>query len=170
MNQHYLSCARDIHQTVRRLQERITGQFIRGGKEAAGKALADLTMPQCNALLALRDHVELTIKDFAERLHVSAPSASVMADKLVEMGMVERRPNPADRRAVLISVSPYGMEVINEVESELFSTLVSIMERLGEEKSRQWRELYESIGEILAEDEASNALAASQSAAEGDTE
>jgi len=153
LNHDYLNCAREIHQTVRRLQERITSQFVRAGKDTAEGALSDLTLTQCNALLTIRDHGELTIKDFAERLHVSAPSASVMADKLVELGMVERRPNPLDRRAVLINASPRGVEAITTLEKELYAMLVGIMERLGDEQAHQWRDIYQRIGAILTEDE-----------------
>ena len=153
MNQDYIEYARTIHHTVRKLQERIAVNFQRSGKEIAELAVSNLTLPQCNALLTIRDHAPFTIKEFAERLHVSAPSASVMADKLVEMGLVARSTNPADRRAVLIELTSEGATSINTLEAELFSTIAGLMERLGEEKSRQWRGIYAEIGNILAEED-----------------
>jgi len=52
-----------------------------------GKAIfQELTSPQMTALMTVRERGQVTIKELAEGLGVSAPSASVMVDRLVEMG------------------------------------------------------------------------------------
>jgi len=144
--------ARTVFRTVRLIHEQLTGKFLEMGKTSSDEPCPELTMPQCNALMVVRDEGAMTIKDFAERLHVSAPSASVMADRLVEMGMLERRPSPSDRRAVLISATDNGREAIASIETEIFSLLMRIMKELGDEQSRQWSEIYAKIGGMLERD------------------
>ena len=47
----------------------------------------------------------------AEAVGVSTPAASQLVDRLAEHGMIERRPDPADRRVVLVDYVP-GMQDI----------------------------------------------------------
>jgi DNA-binding MarR family transcriptional regulator len=88
------------------------------------EACPDLTFPQYNALMAVRDAGEVSVKHLAERLQVSPPSASTMVDRLVEMGLLERQPNPNDRRSVLIRLSPIGNESIEAIESVVLGFLM----------------------------------------------
>lgn len=52
-----------------------------------------------------------SIGRLAEAVGVSPPAASQLVDRLSEHGMVERRPDPADRRVVLVDYVP-GMQDI----------------------------------------------------------
>ncbi len=52
-----------------------------------------------------------SIGRLAEVVGVTPPAASQLVDKLSEHGMVERRPDPADRRVVLVEYVP-GMQDI----------------------------------------------------------
>ena len=52
-----------------------------------------------------------SIGRLAEAVGVTPPAASQLVDRLSEHGMVERRPDPADRRVVLVDYVP-GMQNI----------------------------------------------------------
>jgi DNA-binding MarR family transcriptional regulator len=67
-----------------------------------------MTSTQRLALVELATGGALRLSDLAARLGVSAPTASRSVDGLVELGLVERRPDPADRRAVQIDVTQAG--------------------------------------------------------------
>jgi DNA-binding MarR family transcriptional regulator len=50
----------------------------------------------------------LRLSELAERMGSTAPTASRAVDGLVDLGLLERLPDPADRRAVRIDVTEQG--------------------------------------------------------------
>jgi DNA-binding MarR family transcriptional regulator len=50
----------------------------------------------------------LRLSELAERMGITAPTASRAVDGLVELGLLERLPDPADRRAVRIDMTEPG--------------------------------------------------------------
>jgi DNA-binding MarR family transcriptional regulator len=52
--------------------------------------------------------------DIAKLLDFSTASATAKADKLQKQGLVERRFDDADRRAVLLAILPKGEELLKE--------------------------------------------------------
>ena len=52
------------------------------------------------------------MRDLARYLRISAPSATGLIDALVKQKLVVRKPDPGDRRRVLISVSQKGRATI----------------------------------------------------------
>ena len=69
--------------------------------EAAGR-----TFPQMKALGFLYYHEGATVGEVAAGVGASMPAVSELLDRLVEEGFAERSANPADRRQVLISLTP----------------------------------------------------------------
>ena len=58
----------------------------------------------------------LTLSDVAELLLTDRPYATVVVDDLVGRGLVERTPNPADRRAKLLTATEAGRAAAAEAE------------------------------------------------------
>jgi DNA-binding MarR family transcriptional regulator len=56
----------------------------------------------------------LRLSELAERMGITAPTASRAVDGLVELGLLERLPDPADRRAVSIDVTAAGRARVEE--------------------------------------------------------
>jgi DNA-binding MarR family transcriptional regulator len=71
-----------------------------------------LTMSQAKVLylLALGP---LRISEAAHRLGVATPTASQLIDRLVELGFVVRRDDPADRRHVVVTSTPEGVRQLD---------------------------------------------------------
>ena len=51
------------------------------------------------------------MRDLAGRLHCDPSNVTFLADRLEERGLVERRPDPSDRRVKLLALSPAGVAV-----------------------------------------------------------
>ena len=90
----------------------------------------DLSPHQARALrvVCARDGVRLS--DLADSLRIAPRSATEVADGLQERGLVERTPDPGDRRAVLVRPTDEGRRVRGEVgraraadSAELFARL-----------------------------------------------
>jgi DNA-binding MarR family transcriptional regulator len=72
----------------------------------------DLSMGQLKTLMALASQGPLTVSGVAETLEVGKPAASILVDRLVQLGYVARAEDPADRRRTLVSLTPSGGDLV----------------------------------------------------------
>ncbi|WP_347058824.1 MarR family winged helix-turn-helix transcriptional regulator [Blastococcus sp. HT6-30] len=93
----------------------------------------DLSPHQARALrvICARDGVRLS--DLADSLHIAPRSATEVADGLQERGLVERTPDPGDRRAVLLRPTAEGRRVRDEVGRARAADSAELFGRLGPE-------------------------------------
>lgn len=54
----------------------------------------------------------------AERLRIAPRSATEVVDQLAARGLVQRSPDPSDRRAVIVAATPAGLELHEAVWTE----------------------------------------------------
>jgi len=85
-----------------------------------------ITMAQAKVLYVVTAAGELRMSELAARLGIGSSSASGLADRLVELGLLNRRADPDDRRQVLVTTTPEA---------------VALLERFRELNRRQLREL-----------------------------
>ncbi|MGH2473111.1 MAG: MarR family winged helix-turn-helix transcriptional regulator [Candidatus Limnocylindria bacterium] len=77
----------------------------------------DLTFTQLRALFVLaRAQDPVRVSDLARVLKMSLASASALSDRLVRLGYVGRRTDPADRRTVLLEVAAKGSRLLARLE------------------------------------------------------
>ena len=83
------------------------------------RALApwEVTPAQARALGVLTRHGSLRLGALSEHLHIAPRSATEVVDALEERGLVERRPDPADRRATLVALTVRGSEVADGIRA-----------------------------------------------------
>ena len=70
-------------------------------------------MEALSAILNMKAPISQT--DLARRLRVEAATVTRMVDVLSKEGLVERRPDPNDRRVNLLSISPKGEAVLEQI-------------------------------------------------------
>lgn len=71
----------------------------------------DITPGQSRALGVLMRHGQQRLSDLSDHLHIAARSATEVVDGLESSGLVERRPDPHDRRATLVTLTAKGRNV-----------------------------------------------------------
>lgn len=71
----------------------------------------DLTMGQLKTLMTLAFEGALTVGGLAETLKVGKPSASILVDRLVQLGYVSRTEDSEDRRRTLVALTAAGDEL-----------------------------------------------------------
>ena len=104
---------------------------LRSGQVSAWSDL-DLTMPQAKTLFLLAEE-PMRMRGIAGRLGVEMPSATTMIDRLVVKGLVERRQDPGDRRAVVCSVTPAGRDAVEKFWSLRAARIESLADNLSDE-------------------------------------
>jgi DNA-binding MarR family transcriptional regulator len=113
-------------------------RFLQFSESAA--AGAGLTAPQHQALLAIRgvpDGTPVTINDLARRLLIKHNSTVGLVDRLVEQGLLGRRPMAEDGRKVRLELTRAGERVLQRLSSAHRAEL----KRIGPE-------LYRLLGEL----------------------
>jgi DNA-binding MarR family transcriptional regulator len=90
----------------------------------------DLSPHQARALgvVGKRDGVRLS--DLAEALHIAPRSATEVADGLQDRGLVERTPDPGDRRAVILRPTDEGRRIRAEIDSARAADAAELFARL----------------------------------------
>ncbi len=139
--------ARTIHDTIRVIRNRTLRDFTRHAKSDE----KDLTIAQLNTLMVIRDMGEMTIKELADAMQVSAPSASTMADRLVDLGCVNREHSRVDRREVHVRISAEGQRIIDRLENHVLQSIVQILEAVGPDWAERWCEVYAKVREAISE-------------------
>lgn len=91
-----------------------------------------ITMPQAKLLYLLGAGGELHMSALVQRLGVSLSTISGLVDKVVDQGLATRREDPADRRQVMVGLTPAGHDFID---------------RFRELSARQMRELLDLLGD-----------------------
>lgn len=77
-----------------------------------------LTLPQFNILRILRGQKghPATVKLLTERMLDKSSNASRLVDKLLEKNLVQRVSCPNDRRAVEVTITPAGLDVLARID------------------------------------------------------
>src|SRR4051794_15351505 len=76
----------------------------------------DVTPSQMRAIRILTSHeAGVRSSELAHHLHIAPRSATEVVDALELKGLVQRSPDPSDRRATLVSLTARGSELMDEV-------------------------------------------------------
>jgi DNA-binding MarR family transcriptional regulator len=95
----------------------------------------DLSPSLARALSVLTRHGALRLSALADHLRIAPRTATEVVDDLQRFGLVERRPDPADRRAVLVTLTPEGartssaIQAARQAEGERFFAALDPTER-----------------------------------------
>lgn len=82
-------------------------------------AQAGLTPGQWNALSQLAEHGAMTQKQLAERLQKEQATVTRSIERLVQRGLVVRTPNPQDRRANIVDITPEATRLLADLEPDV---------------------------------------------------
>ena len=93
----------------------------------------DLSPHQARALRVVVERDGVRLSDLAESLHIAPRSATEVADGLQARGLVERTPDPGDRRAVILRPTAEGRRVRAEVGRARAADNEALLSRLSTE-------------------------------------
>lgn len=114
------------------------------------KKMLGLTVRQGSAISQLKLLLEdapdgIPLKVLAARMQMSVPATSLLVESMVRKGFFERRPNPDDRRSVLIRLSERGMQMFEEV----YGRFRTMLDTLAREVSPQELDALDSVVQKL---------------------
>ena len=77
----------------------------------------DITPSHLRALRVLMRRGVMRLSELSDHLHIAARSTTEVVDALETRGLVERRPDPDDRRATLVALTEHGASVLDAIRA-----------------------------------------------------
>ena len=93
----------------------------------------NMSTPQLKALLLISEEDSIRMRELARKLGGSFSNATVLVDRLVERGLVERMVEPQDRRVVLVRATEEGGLLIEQLVTSWRTLTQALLERLSPE-------------------------------------
>jgi len=131
-------------------------EIVRAGEAfvaLANRALSGYQLsPAARQALAVLDGAgePLSPTEIARRLIVTTASVTSLLDTLERRGLVERRPDPADRRRLLVAITPTAQAMVRQYVPEVVALQGAVMSGIGEEDRQQLIAVLTRIREAIA--------------------
>lgn len=109
----------------------------------------NITNPQFNALLALREKEDITMGELCDKLLLACSTATDLVDRMEKNGFLVRKRDPQDRRVIRLSITDKGKVVISEVLAARRRYVASILENLSAEERVQLGESLERLHSLM---------------------
>jgi DNA-binding MarR family transcriptional regulator len=112
-----------------------------------------VTGGQVSLLFQIQRHRGIGVRDIATLERISAAAMSGHVDRLERAGLVQRTPNPDDRRRHGLSVTAEGERVLRSVKSRRTAWLAARLERLSPEELEVLDRAVEPLLALIEEDD-----------------
>ncbi len=112
----------------------------------------DVTMAQGRVLMVVGYGGGCTMSELASRLGIGVSAATGLVDRLVERGVLEREPDPADRRVVRVRMSPAGLRAAQEWYAAQVLHMGEALSTLSDEDIRRVAEAVEILRRATVEE------------------
>ena len=110
-----------------------------------------VTGPQARLLLTLNRRPGENQGFYAEQLEVEPITLCRMVDRLEEASMVERRPDPADRRAWQLHLNDKSRKVVEKLQQRVDSLVEDMLAGLTSAERSEFARLLKVVGSNLSE-------------------
>ncbi|NLB88728.1 MAG: MarR family transcriptional regulator [Syntrophomonadaceae bacterium] len=105
-----------------------------------------ISIPQSFILFCLLEDDGITLKEIGNRTLIDSSSMTVLVDKLENEGLVERRLDSQDRRAIRVFITESGKSIAQEVTEIAKDFNTQLYDLLGEGNQK---EFFHGINNLL---------------------
>jgi len=141
---------------LQRIDE-IMGRLMRHLHFKLGKHVPEgITMSQFIVCKRVDVYGRVKVSDLADDLGVSLSAVTAAADRLADMGLLERRRDEQDRRLVWLALTPRGEEMVRGAREQWFETMRAYFGALPIEDLEKLVDIYERLLQIIGAKEPSS--------------
>ncbi|TDW69454.1 MarR family winged helix-turn-helix transcriptional regulator [Kribbella pratensis] len=135
----------DAAEQIAALLDGIVRRQRRASREGFGESV---THGQFRVLRTLdRADRALRLSELAAQLGIVPRSATSVVDDLEAAGLVARQPDPHDRRATLVDLTPDGRQILNTLREKRRDVMVSQLSRLTDAEQQTLAHLLHRLAE-----------------------
>ena len=120
------------------MQDDVTDAVVGASRALVGIAVRslaattdDVTMVQFRALVLLTYQGKERVADLADNLGVNSSTVTRLIARLVGKGLVDRLPDPSDRRATLLAITDDGRAVVASVRAQRRAEITKVLRRMS---------------------------------------
>ncbi len=116
----------------------------------------EITRQQMELLFYVSTEGEKPMSYYGTKLMISKPNLTVLADKLIEEGYIERILSPADRRVVLLKMTKMGEGFFESQQKKMTELMLEKLEDFNDQEIERLNELFTEIKSIFMKNEGSD--------------
>jgi MarR family 2-MHQ and catechol resistance regulon transcriptional repressor len=105
---------------------------------------------QFEVIVLLDEEGTLQVAEIGRRLQIAKAQMTQVMDKLSDLGLIERKTNPEDRRAINVSLSERGRTVLEANKVRLRNAVKETMEALSDEDLAELSASLRRVQDIMA--------------------
>jgi DNA-binding MarR family transcriptional regulator len=140
----------DGHAPVAAAVEQLVIALVRQPRLPGDPEPGELSTFQSIVLTCLVDDGPMRLGALADVVGTTDATASRNVDVLEALDLVERVPDDADGRGVLVAATPAGRATVRERRARLAALVGQLIERLGPEDGPRFAELLTELRAVLA--------------------
>ncbi len=91
----------------------------------------DISPSQSRVLLVLARHGQIRLSELSDHLRIAPRSTTEVVDALQDKGLLERQPDPSDRRATLATLTEPGRTIVAELQRARSSNTAALFAPLS---------------------------------------
>ena len=138
--------SQQIVSLIMKLSDKIEKSYV---KKAIDKNLGDLTLGEARTIIAIDTEGYKTMKQVAKAIAVAPNAAPAVVDRLVNKGLVERKPGEEDRRLCLVKLTDKGASMHHKIDSTLKDETKDFFHYLDEQETNSLLMTLEKIHENI---------------------
>lgn len=109
----------------------------------------ELTVDQFMTLRYIRHNKRVTSSELSDHFFVGRSSITAIINRLVDKRLIERHPDPSDRRVIYLALTKEGERLSLQLEEEMKEMLGRYLRRFSEEEAFLFIEMYERLAEVF---------------------
>jgi DNA-binding MarR family transcriptional regulator len=118
-------------------------------QKMACKADEHGNMLQIHALVHIREKEGMTMKEMADYLKITSPSATSFVNRLVKLGWVQRITDAKNRKLVRLKVSPAGMRMLESKMAERKAEMRQVLSLLPSQDQKDLARILSTLSTAL---------------------
>jgi DNA-binding MarR family transcriptional regulator len=134
---------------IQQLMPAFMGAMIRRERNAISQGI--ITLPQFLGLSFLHANPGTPVKAFAATLGLQLSSASGLLDRLAKLGLLKRTHSTEDRRVVLLTLTPEGERMVDEIREQKKESIARIFAALSPDERAVYLKLMQKVVSQLDE-------------------
>lgn len=108
-----------------------------------------ISLNQFGALMVIFTEESVSITDISHILNISKQQMTTVIDKLVCNGMVQKAPDPHDRRRSVITLTPTGQKILDDQNERVRQLFNQHMQQLNEDETAQLSDSILTFNQLL---------------------
>ncbi|MFH1208399.1 MAG: MarR family transcriptional regulator [Candidatus Omnitrophota bacterium] len=109
----------------------------------------DLTLPQYTLLYQLMLLGTVSMTEISDRLEITKPAVTNLADRLEEKKCLRRVPHIKDRRVILLEILPKGKKIISEIQAHSLDFLLKAYDQFDGKEHHVISRFYATVSKVV---------------------